>query len=103
MWYPFFLTGMAAALILSVYFSITARQRGMHPLASRMTLGKMNVSLGFVLTLLGINQFTFEDLTTVRIVVALILLFVGLTNVLFGTRNYLRFRREWLATRNQNG
>ncbi len=97
MWFAFYFTGMLASIVASVYYSITARQRGMHPLASRMTLGKMNTAMGVLVTLFGLNQFTFEPLTSVRIVVGLILLLVGVVNLVLGVRNYLRYRAEWQA------
>jgi uncharacterized membrane protein len=84
-----------ASLVASVYYSITARRRDMHPLAGRMTLGKMNVSLGILVLFFGVNQFTYEPLTTVRIVVGLLFLFVGGINLVLGIRNYIRHRREW--------
>ncbi|MFY0542916.1 YtpI family protein [Brevibacillus sp. H7] len=97
MWFAFYMTGMLASITASVYYSITARQRGMHPLQSRMTLGKMNMAMGVLVTLFGANQFTFEPLTSVRIVVGAILLLVGLVNLVLGTRNFLRYRAEWQA------
>jgi hypothetical protein len=97
MWFAICFTGMLASLVASVYYSITARQRGIHPLASKMTLGKMNMSLGVLVSLFGINQFTFEPLTGVRIAVGLLLLFVGAVNLIFGSRNYFRCRAEWQA------
>lgn len=103
MWYAVYMTGFAASIILALYFSITARQRGTHPLASRMILGKMNMSLGVLFLLMGSNQFTFEDLTTVRIVIALLLLFVGAVNLILGTRNYLQYRKSWMQEVKKNG
>lgn len=97
MWSAFYLTGVLASLIASVYFSIHARRQGIHPLASRMTLGKMNIALGVLVTLFGLNQFTFEALDAVRTVVALVMLLVGIINLYLGTRNYLRYRTAWLA------
>lgn len=97
MWSAFYLTGVLASLIASVYFSIHARRQGIHPLASRMTLGKMNIALGVLVTLFGLNQFTFDALDAVRIVVALVMLLVGIINLYLGTRNYLRYRTAWLA------
>lgn len=92
-----------ASIVLALFFSITARQRGIHPLASRMTLGKMNMSLGFLFIVMGINQFTFDDLTGVRIGVALVLLFVGLVNLILGTRNYIQYRKSWMLEMKKNG
>jgi hypothetical protein len=97
MWYAFFLTGVLATLVASVYYSITARRRGIHPLESRMILGKMNISLGILVTLLGANQLTFEQLDAIRIIVALLLIFVGGLNLVLGTRNFLRYRSMWRA------
>ncbi|MDF2681243.1 MAG: hypothetical protein K0R47_2433 [Brevibacillus sp.] len=97
MWSAFYLTGVLASLVASVYFSIHARRQGIHPLASRMTLGKMNIALGLLVTLFGMNQFTFEQLDTIRIVVALVMLVVGIINLYLGTRNYFRYKSEWLA------
>lgn len=87
---------------MAVYYSITARQRNMHPLASRMTLGKMNMAIGVLFLLLGGNQFTFEDLTGIRIGVALVLMFMGGINFILGTRNFLQYRRSWLAEVKKN-
>lgn len=103
MWSAFYLTGVLALLVGSVYYSITARRRDLHPLASKMTLGKMNISLGVLVLLFGINQFSFEPLTTVRVVIGLLFLGVGLINLVMGTRNYLSYRREWLALQKQEG
>jgi uncharacterized membrane protein YidH (DUF202 family) len=103
MWFAFYFTGVLASLVASVYYSVTARRRGLHPLESRMTLGKMNVSMGVLLLLFGINQFTFEPLTKVRIVVAAILVFVGAINLFFGARNYFRFKREWREAVKRDG
>jgi len=97
MWSAFYMTGVLASLVASVYFSIHARRLGIHPLASRMTLGKMNMALGILVTLFGINQFTFDDLDAIRIVVALAMLLVGAVNLFLGTRNYFRYKTEWLA------
>jgi len=97
MWFAFYMTGMTASLVASVYYSVTARQRGMHPLASRMTLGKMNIAMGVLVTLFGANQFTFVPLTGVRITVGSILLFVGIVNLVMGVRNFRRYRAEWQA------
>jgi YtpI-like protein len=101
MWYAFFMTGFLATLVGSVYYSMTARRRGIHPLESRMILGKMNICLGVFVTLLGLNQFTFEDLDTIRIVVALLLIFVGAINLFLGSRNYFRYRRAWQEEMNK--
>lgn len=95
MWSAFYLTGVLASLVASVYFSIDARRKDIHPLASRMTLGKMNIALGVLVTLFGINQFTFEEVDTIRIVIALLLLFVGLINLFLGARNFFRYRAMW--------
>jgi glucan phosphoethanolaminetransferase (alkaline phosphatase superfamily) len=92
-----------ASIVMALFFSITARQRGIHPLASRMTLGKMNMALGILFVLMSINQFTFNNLTGVRIAVALLLLFVGLVNLILGTRNYIRYRRSWITEVKRNG
>jgi YtpI-like protein len=62
-----------------------------------MTLGKMNMSLGVLVTLLGLNQLTFEPLDTIRVVIALLLLFVGGVNLFLGTRNFLHYRAAWQA------
>lgn len=97
MWSAFYLTGVLASLVASVFFSIHARRQGIHPLASRMTLGKMNVALGVLVTLFGVNQFTFEQLDTIRLVVAFIMLLVGVMNLFLGTRNYFRYRTAWQA------
>jgi uncharacterized membrane protein YidH (DUF202 family) len=97
MWSAFYLTGVLASLVASVFFSIHARRQGIHPLASRMTLGKMNIALGVLVTLFGVNQFTFEQLDTIRLVVAFIMLLVGVMNLFLGTRNYLRYRTAWQA------
>ncbi|MGG1660118.1 YtpI family protein [Brevibacillus sp. NRS-1366] len=97
MWSAFYMTGVLASLVAGVYFSMHARRQGIHPLASRMTLGKMNIALGVLVTLFGLNQFTFESLDTIRIVVALIMLVVGVLNLYLGTRNYLRYRTAWQA------
>ncbi|MET3290979.1 UNVERIFIED_CONTAM: sugar phosphate permease [Brevibacillus sp. OAP136] len=103
MWFAIYLTGFIGSLVLALYFSIMARQRGIHPLASRMTLGKMNMAIGVLFTLMALNQFTFEDLTGVRIGVALVLLLVGLVNLIFGTRNYIQYRRGWIMELKKNG
>jgi hypothetical protein len=95
MWFAFYFTGVLASLVASVYYSVTARRRGMHPLESRMILGKMNMALGVLVLLFGANQFTFEPLTAVRVAVGAILLFVGAINLFFGTKNYSRYKREW--------
>ncbi|WP_139491752.1 YtpI family protein [Brevibacillus dissolubilis] len=96
MWFAFYFTGIIAALAMSVYYSVTARRRGIHPLESRMTLGKMNVALGLLMLLFGANQYTFEDLTTVRIVIGALLMFVGAVNFYLGGKNYVNYRREWM-------
>jgi peptidoglycan biosynthesis protein MviN/MurJ (putative lipid II flippase) len=101
MWFAIYLTGLTATLILGVYYSMAARRAGIHPLESRMTLGKMNISLGIMLLLLGVNQFTYEDLDAVRAGVAIVFLFVGGTNLVMGVRNYVRYRREWRETARQ--
>lgn len=97
MWSAFYLTGVLASLVASVYYSVHARKRGIHPLESRMLLGKMNVALGILVTLFGVNQFTYEDLDTIRIVVAIVMLIVGGLNLFLGTRNYFRYRSAWQA------
>ncbi|HBZ81015.1 MULTISPECIES: YtpI family protein [Brevibacillus] len=97
MWSAFYLTGVLASLVASVYFSIHARRRGIHPLESRMTLGKMNIALGILVSLFGLNQFTFDTLDTIRIVVAIIMLIVGVLNLYLGTRNFLHYRSAWQA------
>lgn len=97
MWFAFYLTGVLASLVGSVYYSISARSRALHPVAARMTLGKMNMCLGALLLLFGSNQFTFDELTTARIAVGLMFIAVGLINLIMGTRNYVANRREWLA------
>lgn len=95
MWSAFYITGVLGSLVASVYFSIQARRQGIHPLVSRMTLGKMNIALGILVSLFGINQFTFDQLDTIRIVVALVMLAVGLINLYMGIRHYLRYRAAW--------
>ncbi|MDR5000383.1 YtpI family protein [Brevibacillus parabrevis] len=97
MWSAFYLTGVLASLVASVYFSIHARRRGIHPLESRMTLGKMNIALGILVSLFGLNQLTFDTLDTIRIVVAIIMLIVGVLNLYLGTRNFLHYRSAWQA------
>ncbi|MGD8188419.1 YtpI family protein [Brevibacillus ginsengisoli] len=102
MWFATYVTGLAGSLMGWVYYSISARRRGIHPLESKMILGKMNVMLGLLLLFLGANQFTFDNLDATRIIVACLFLGVGGINLILGLRNYLRFKREWLsATRNK--
>jgi cytochrome c biogenesis protein CcdA len=95
MWTALYLTGVLASLVASVYYSVTARRRDMHPLAARMTLGKMNVAMGILLLFFGTNQFTYEPLTTTRVVVAVVFLLLGGVNAVLGTRNFLAWRKEW--------
>ncbi|UFJ41516.1 YtpI family protein [Brevibacillus humidisoli] len=95
MWTAFYATGLLASLVGSVYYSVMARRSGIHPLQARMTLGKMNMALGVLMLLFGCNQFTYEPLTTVRLIVALVFLFVGGVNLIAGTRRYLSYRHQW--------
>lgn len=97
MWAAIYVTGLVASLAGSVYYSVMARRSGIHPLQSRMTLGKMNMSLGVLMLLLGLNQFTFEPLTAIRVIVALVFLFVGVVNLFAGTRRYVTYRKQWQA------
>ncbi len=62
-----------------------------------MTLGKMNIALGILVSLFGLNQLTFDTLDTIRIVVAIIMLIVGVLNLYLGTRNFLHYRSAWQA------
>ncbi|TPG87843.1 hypothetical protein EEL32_10480 [Brevibacillus laterosporus] len=96
MWFAIYFTGMIASLIMGVYYSINARRRGLHPLQSRMTLGKMNISLGCLLILFGLNQFSFQDLDSIRIGVAFVMLLVGIINLVIGIKHYTRNKQEWL-------
>ncbi|WP_126425516.1 YtpI family protein [Brevibacillus marinus] len=95
MWAAIYVTGLLASLVGSVYYSVMARRSGIHPLQARMTLGKMNMSLGVLMLLLGCNQFTYQPLTTIRVIVALVFLFVGAVNLIAGTRRYLAYRKQW--------
>lgn len=97
MWFATYVTGLAGSLIGWVYYSISARRRGIHPLESRMILGKMNVMLGLLLLFLGVHQFTFDNLDAPRIIVACVFIGVGIINFFLGFRNYFRFKREWKA------
>jgi YtpI-like protein len=99
MWFAFYSTGLVVSLIASVYYSIHARRKGVHPLESRMILGKMNIALGCLLILFGSNQFTFADLDTIRIIVAIVMLLVGCVNLVLGLKNFFSYRREWASYR----
>ncbi|MBO8163690.1 MAG: hypothetical protein H0Z34_08275 [Brevibacillus sp.] len=101
MWAAFYITGLIAALTGSVYYSVNARRSGIHPLQSRMLLGRMNMSLGLLLLLFGVNQFTYDPLTTIRVMVSIVFLFVGGVNLVFGTRRYLTYRRQWREAEKQ--
>jgi hypothetical protein len=103
MWFSFYMTGLLACLIGAVFFSVHGRRPGIHPLESRMIKGKLNMVLGTLMLLFGINQFTFDPISTVRLVVAFVFLAMGGINLIFGFRNYATNRKLWKAEQNKPG
>jgi len=83
-----FLTGLTlAALVLTIAFGIQYRMVK-QPLARKVGQSLMNIFMGSTLILFSINQFLFPDLSTTRIVVAIVLGILGIFNLWMGIKNY---------------
>lgn len=55
---------------------------------------KTNISMGIMLIALAIIQFTFTQLTGVRIGIGILFLLLGLINFFTGLKNYRQYRAE---------
>lgn len=81
------LTGFTiTSLFLTIIFGIQYRMMK-QPLGRKIGQSIMNMFMGLTLILFAINQFLI-DLTTVRLIIAGLLLILGLINLIMGIRNY---------------
>ncbi|RXT04795.1 YtpI family protein [Ammoniphilus sp. CFH 90114] len=86
------LTGFTiASLFLTIVFGFQYRMVK-QPLGRKMGQALMNIFMGITLILFSINQYLFPDLTTIRIVIASLLLFLGGVNLVMGLKNYRYYK-----------
>lgn len=85
------LTGFTlTSLFLTIFFGIQYRMMK-QPLGRKIGQSIMNMFMGLTLILFAINQFLI-DLTTVRLIIAGLLLLLGLTNLIMGMKNYKYYK-----------
>lgn len=90
----------AAALIggaLSISYSIRARQQKNAPQRGSLT-AKMNISMGVTMTAIALIQLFLFPYSTVRIVVGVLFLGLGIVNLGFGTKHLRYFQRQGQST-----
>jgi len=86
------LTGLTiTSLFLTIIFGIQYRMIK-QPLARKVGQAIMNMFMGTTLILFAINQFLF-DLSTTRLVIAILLFVLGLINFVMGIKNYRFYKR----------
>lgn len=85
------LTGFTiTSLFLTIVFGIQYRMMK-QPLGRKIGQSIMNMFMGLTLILFAINQFLI-DLTTVRVMIAFLLLILGLINLIMGIKNYKYYK-----------
>lgn len=86
------LTGLTiTSLFLTIIFGIQYRMIK-QPLARKIGQAIMNMFMGTTLVLFAINQFLF-DLSTTRMVIAILLFVLGLFNLFMGVKNYRFYKK----------
>ncbi|RKD23773.1 hypothetical protein BEP19_04915 [Ammoniphilus oxalaticus] len=85
------LTGLTlTSLFLTVFFGIQYRMVK-QPLARKIGQAIMNIFMGVTLILFAFDRFMLE-LTTIRMIMAIILLALGFVNLVMGIKNYRYFK-----------
>jgi hypothetical protein len=77
-------------LTLSLIFSIQYRMTK-HPILRKMGQGLMNICIGLTLILFSLQLFA-SAVTTIRAVVGLVLILLGLFNFIMGIKHYRYYK-----------
>lgn len=86
------LTGFTiTTLFLTVIFGFQYRMTK-NPLARKIGQAIMNMFMGTTLILFAINQFLFPDQTKIRVIIGVLLLFLGIINLFMGFKNYRYYK-----------
>jgi hypothetical protein len=78
----------------SIYYSYRSR-KAHSPLHAHYYRAKMNICLGIVLPLLGLNQYIAYDFSAVRAIIGAIFIALGLLNFFFGVKNYRAIKQQF--------
>ncbi|ERI08596.1 YtpI family protein [Aneurinibacillus aneurinilyticus] len=79
----------------AIYYAITWRSQP--GIMARIYQARMNISMGIALLGIGFNQVTFEGMDTIRLIIGIVLLFVGGVNLILGIRNlnyFMKLKKE---------
>ncbi|KPD09672.1 hypothetical protein AM501_03275 [Aneurinibacillus migulanus] len=90
---------LSIVIILSatfaIYYAITWRSQP--GIMARIYQARMNIGMGIALLGIGFNQVTFENMDTIRLIIGIVLLFVGGVNLVLGIRNlnyFMKLKKE---------
>ncbi|AMA73980.1 YtpI-like protein [Aneurinibacillus thermoaerophilus] len=76
---------------IAIYYAITWRSQP--GVIARIYQARMNIGMGIFLLGVGTNQLMFDDVDTIRLVIGIILLFIGAVNLIMGIRNLTYFTK----------
>lgn len=77
--------------VISIYYAFTWRRKP--GIQGKILQSRMNIFIGIALLGLGVNQFFYTDMPTMRIIFGVIFLLVGIVNFILGMRNHNYFKK----------
>jgi glucose uptake protein GlcU len=90
-WFSFFLTTVIILSLLStVFYSYRSRTHS-DALKRRVLTAKMNISMGFMLVAMAMLQIFLFEANTMRTILGIIFLLLGLFNFFSGVRNHMHY------------
>jgi formate-dependent nitrite reductase membrane component NrfD len=92
--FSFLLTAVIIiSLIFSVFYSYRYRTQT-HPIKKGVFAAKMNIAMGFMLVSMAILQIFLFDANTIRTLLGIVFLLMGLFNFFSGVRNHMFYRAQ---------
>jgi formate-dependent nitrite reductase membrane component NrfD len=81
------------SLIFSVFYSYRYRTQS-NPIKKGVFAAKMNIAMGFMLVSMAILQIFLFDANTMRTLLGIVFLLLGLFNFFSGVRNHMFYRAQ---------
>jgi hypothetical protein len=88
---------LTAVIIISLVFSVIYSYRyrtQSDPIKKGVLAAKMNIAMGFMLVFMAILQIFMFDANTMRTVLGIVFLLMGLFNFFSGVRNHMFYRAK---------
>jgi hypothetical protein len=92
--FSFMLTALIIiSLVFSVFYSYRYRTQA-DPIRKGLFAAKMNIAMGFMLVAMALLQIFLFEANTMRTLLGIVFLLMGLFNFFSGVRNHLFFRAK---------